>query len=108
MKPSDLDSPDQVTRRGEVLEVELWYPGLDGHATTIEVGLTHVRAADSIQITFDFDRNGYSITQASRFMWIIGEGDEGNYADWQEVAFVPAWGRKETDEEEAARLGGGP
>lgn len=67
--------------------------------SVLEVGLEDVRATDSIRVTYDFDRDGWSILQASRFSWENDEYDrmikagEDPY-DWQEVHFVPAWGRK--------------
>lgn len=83
-----------------VLVVDLWYPRnaknekedrpID-HPTAIEVGLSDVRAADSIRIEYDFGRDGYVIKQASKF-WF--EMDEVCDPDWQEVAFVQAWGRE--------------
>jgi hypothetical protein len=58
----------------------------------IEVGLVDVRAADSILIRYDFQRDGFAIFQASRFEWEAD--DEVQDPDWQEVAFVQAWARE--------------
>jgi hypothetical protein len=99
----------EATRSGDTLSVDLWYPPRRGEApkgngtavAKIEVGLVDVRAADSILIQYDFDRDGYVIKQASRFAWISAEDTD---QDWQEVAFVQAWARKETDEQEDERL----
>lgn len=100
--------------RNGVLGVDMWYPrlGVDGgqprefdHPVTVEVGLSDVRAADSIRIEYDFARDGYSIKQASVFQWEVD--DEVCDADWQEVAFVQAWARQvDPDEgnEDAQRL----
>ena len=76
--------------------VELFYPRVDGNARAVEVGLTDVRAADSLRIEYDFERDGWSIKQASKFGW--DAGDTVCDPDWQEVAFVQAWARqKDTD-----------
>jgi hypothetical protein len=83
---------DHIVSRGRVLEATLFYPRLDDEFNVVEVDLCDVRAADSIQIRFDFDRNGWSIAQASTFEW-AADDDECD-PDWQEVAFVPAWGRE--------------
>jgi hypothetical protein len=84
-----------ITVSEQVANVELFYPRNEGNIHTIEVGLSDVRAADSIQISYDFDRDGWSIKQASRFEWICDENDDGNRdPDWQEVAFVQAWARE--------------
>lgn len=46
--------------RGRLLELDLWYPGVADRVDTVELGLVDVRAADSIRISFDFERDGYS------------------------------------------------
>lgn len=72
--------------------VELTYPRLAGHVDSIEVALDDVRAARSIRIQYDFDRDG----------WVIGtQRDPGNPGPdagcidgddrYFEVAFVRAW-----------------
>ena len=85
----------EVKRYQNVLHVELMYPQCgpeNDRVDTVEVGLCDVRAADSIRITYDYDRDGWSVLQASIFEW---EADDTEHdADWQEVAFVPAWGRE--------------
>jgi hypothetical protein len=59
------------------------------------LGLCDVRAADSIRLSYDFDRDGWKIEQASTFTWT--DADTEMDPDWQEVAFVKAWAReKET------------
>jgi hypothetical protein len=68
--------------------VDLEYPRNPGNPSEVIVGLMDVRAADSLYISYDFDRDG----------WRIGM-DETKEADWGmevvrenvEVAFVPAW-----------------
>ena len=92
MKDRQLDDPNQIFRTGRTLKVDFWYPGCGDNVTHIEVGLVDVRAADSIRIHYDFDRDGYSIEQASIFEW--EEDDEVCDPDWKEVSFVPAWERK--------------
>lgn len=101
-----MDDPNQIgerQRRGiKAITVDLWYPRIDGHITHIEVGLCDVRSADSIRISYDFERDGYKIEQASTFQSQDLTGLEGaeleaakDYdEDWQEVAFVQAWARE--------------
>jgi hypothetical protein len=79
----------------EVKYVEIEYPRNEGNIDCIELGLLDVRAADSVRISYDFERDGWIIYQASVFEWDID--DEICDADWQEVAFVRAWGRKYND-----------
>jgi len=87
----ELDSPDQVTRHEDaLLRVSFWYPRIDGHVNTIEVDLVDVRAADSIRVTFDFDRNGWLISQP------VFSDDEEAEPEWQETAFLDALGKEQT------------
>lgn len=86
-----------VDRRGDMVTVEIWYPGSDGQRVRfVEVGLLDVRAADSVRISYDFDRDGWKIEQARFFDGApIGEVyDPG----WAEVAFVRAWALREREE----------
>lgn len=55
----------------------------------VEIGLEHVRAADSIRVSYDFARDGWKIEQASVFEWDCDdtECDRG----WVEVGFCKAW-----------------
>ena len=76
--------------------VEMEYPRLeDSKAKCIVVGLSDVRAADDIMIEYDFERDGYVIKQASRFVW--DADDKVCDQDWQEVAFVQAWAREDKE-----------
>lgn len=83
---------DAARVHGRTLDLDLWYPRQDGQISAIEVGLVDVRAADSIRIHYDFERDGWVIQQASTFSWTAD--DEACDPDWQEVAFVQAWGRE--------------
>jgi hypothetical protein len=76
-----------------IVGVELQYPRCeDGRPTAVEINLCDVRAADGLLISYDFDRDGWVVKQASRFEWEAGDTvcDPG----WKEVAFVQAWGSK--------------
>jgi hypothetical protein len=70
--------------------VDIQYPR-SGPVTTVEIGIECLRAADSIRVFFDFDRNGYVIQQ--------GSGWHGPYdgINWQEVAFIGAWALEPED-----------
>ena len=65
-----------------------WTHGIDA----IHVGLEDVRASDGIMVSYDFDRDGWVIKQASRFRFSID--DTVCDPDWQEVAFVQSWERE--------------
>lgn len=76
-------------RDGDTIYVDLWYPGCDPEAKYISIGLMHVRAADAIRISYDFERDGYLIEQQELFSHpdgtVVAEGR------WMEVAFIKAW-----------------
>lgn len=84
--------PYAYIRPDGTLEVELWYPRNEGNPSTVELGLTDVRAADSIRIAYDFDRDGWIVLQASG--WALDQS-KGDAMAWYEVAFVKAWAREE-------------
>lgn len=76
----------------DTIKVDLEYPRSEGRAKKIIVSLIDTRAADSIVIEYDFERDG----------WVI-KMDETREVDWgmevvkpeQEVAFIPAWNEKD-------------
>ena len=74
---------------GDTFNVEFNYPGVGDNFKKIQVGLCHVRAADSILIEYDFERDGYSIKQAQVFSW--DADDDKCDPKWKEAAFIPAW-----------------
>jgi len=81
------------------LEVEFNYPEMDEtHLSKplIEVNLCHVRAADGIQVKYDFNRDGWAIYQASTFSW--DEDSKECDMDWKEVSFIQAWQREKEEE----------
>ena len=99
MKPTTTED-DWLTREttgrvGDVVFATLWYPRTETRTRYVNVGLTDVRAADEIRISYDFERDGYKIEQASIFQW--DPSDMVMDRDWQEVAFVEAWGRCRRD-----------
>lgn len=104
-KINGLDSPDQVRRRGNTIEVALWYPPRhdpprrgdrpNDNARYIEVGLECVRAADSIRIHYDYERDGYAVEQPKRTQVLVESTPTmdryDEQVDWIETAFLPAW-----------------
>ena len=93
-RPEFGDSYVEYIKDNRTVSVDLSYPRLDDNANKVEVGICDVRAADNIQIEYDFERDGWSIKQASTFEW--DADDKVCDPDWQEVAFVQAWGREKT------------
>lgn len=102
---SDQWDTKDVVIRGDTACLDIWYPE-QREVKYVSVGLMAVRAADNIRISYDFDRDGWKIEQASRFGWNCA--DAVCDPDWQEVAFVQAWARQETPEQEEARIYGTP
>lgn len=81
----------------DTIRVELAYPRVEGAAKYVEVDLIDVRAADGVRLSYDFERDGWVIEQASTFEW---EADDDKCdPDWKEVAFVQAWGRERNAED---------
>jgi hypothetical protein len=83
---------ESLTRDGTTRRIDLWYPRVEGNPAFAEIGLMDVRAADSIRVSYDFERDGWKIEQASTFEW--ESDDKACDPDWQEVAFIQAWGRQ--------------
>ena len=79
----------------EILYAELQYPRSPDREKAVEVSLCDVRAADSLLLEYDFDRDGWVIMQASKFEW--DGGDPVCDPDWKEVAFVASWAREEKE-----------
>lgn len=80
----------EAKQYGDELSIDLWYPRVeDNPIKKFVIGLMDVRAADDIRISYDFDRDGWKIEQASTFEWSVD--DKICDPDWQEVAFIRAW-----------------
>lgn len=86
-----LDDPTQVRRHDDTIRVSFWYPRSPGNVRQIEIDLCDVRAADSIRVHYDFDRDGYVIEQNA---YEIDGSEATDLNDWQEVAFIKAWARE--------------
>ena len=68
--------------------VDIWYPRVAGNPLGVEVSLNDVRAARSIRVGYDFDRDGFVIIAPNN----PGDGEhDDDDCTWAEVAFVPAW-----------------
>jgi hypothetical protein len=93
MRETMIENARLVPLKDNTLLVDLQYPRNPGQKfSTVEVNMTEVRACDSIRITYDFERDGWSIRQAPTFSW---PADAPVFdSDWQEVAFVQAWARE--------------
>lgn len=91
--PESTPWTECVTSRGDCIDVEIWYPRTDSSpCRAVRIGLMDVRAADSIQVRYNFDRDGWVILQ-ERMVEIPGGGGMVSKApeEWVEAAFVPAW-----------------
>jgi hypothetical protein len=84
-----------VRQQDRRISVALCYPDVEQNINAVEIELVDVRAADSILVSYDKGRDGWSIKQASKFEW--EPGDEVCDPDWQEVAFIQAWARQPPD-----------
>lgn len=76
------------------ISVDLYYPRAqvrdrtDQQPQQVNIGLLCVRAANSITVDYDFDRDGYRVRMPSKFRWNCGEEQDDQL---KEVAFIPAW-----------------
>lgn len=105
-KMTILNEAQQI---GDELHIDLWYPDLPSDKSfpslpgdlkdvrCFVIGLMDVRAADNIRVSYDKDRDGWKIEQASTFKWAAD--DKVCDPDWQEVAFIQAWARQKDDSE---------
>ncbi len=83
---------DQARIHDGTCRIDLWYPDTpDATVRRFVIGLVDVRAADDIRVSYDKERDGWKIEQASIFRW--DADDEECDPDWQEVAFIKAWAR---------------
>lgn len=94
------DSPlkqilEYAKQYGDALHIYIWYPRTDNPIKAIQVGLMDVRAADDIRIEYDFERDGWVISQAQVFEWDV---DERVDPEWKEVAFIKAWASERNNE----------
>lgn len=90
---NDCMTIKEAFRRGDIVHIDLWYPRVDGNPSYLQIGLMDTRAADDLRISYDFVRDGWSVEQASTFRWDVDD-DECD-PDWEEVAFIEAWGRRD-------------
>ncbi|KQP94127.1 hypothetical protein ASF60_13565 [Methylobacterium sp. Leaf113] len=91
-----------VNAYGDTLNVELTYPNItvDG-CRHIHVNQESVRASDGIRLSYDYDRDGWSIEQQV-MIDLGGCMDTPNPDEWVEVAFVRSWGLVREPNGEAA------
>lgn len=57
------------------------------NTASVIVGASLVRCVNDLKITFDFERNGWSISRATVFNWSID--DEECDPCWKEDCFIP-------------------
>lgn len=83
----------EARQYGDELHIDLWYPDVpNSDVSKLVIGLMDVRASDDIRVSYDKDRDGWKIEQASIFEW--DADDKVCDPDWQEVAFIQAWARE--------------
>lgn len=75
--------------RWDTFTAEFSYPRIENKIKKIRVWLSDVRAADTMTIEFDFDRNGYVIKMDKMKYYDNGDLPDTIIED-DEVAFIPA------------------
>ena len=68
----------------EAMHLDLVYPRNQGHVECVEVGLTDVRSADSVRLSYDFVRDGWKVEQERS---VRKEWGEVLSLGWEEVGF---------------------
>lgn len=88
MSGRDWDTMDLIGH--EEATVTLSYPRCENNPKAIEIVLSDVRAADDIRVEYDFERDGWKISQK-----VYAIADDGQLLDeseeWHEQALLPAW-----------------
>ena len=76
-------------RERKVMHVELEYPRCEGNYNAIDISLCCIRASDGILVAYDFDRDGWVISQPT----VLGWHPDDKECDpcYKEVAFVQSW-----------------
>jgi hypothetical protein len=69
--------------------------------TVLVLGLSHVRAADNIEIQYDFTRDGWVIFRTVTVGWTEPTAEK-HYIEGiekrKELAFIPSWDEEQADE----------
>lgn len=85
---SDFDDiKDDVRHAGDAVSVEIFYPR-QRSIKAVQVGLCDVRAADDVRIEYDFERDGWKVSQRH---YAQADGYMTCDGAWHEMAFLPAW-----------------
>lgn len=94
-----------VSADKDTLTVELTYPQITKEGCRhIFVNQESVRASDGILLSYDYERDGWSIQQQV-YVDLGGCMDQPNPDEWIEVAFVPSWSlRREATESDLRSL----
>lgn len=77
---------DEARQDGDSLRLDLFYPRSEGNIKHFIIGLVDVRAANSIRVSYDFERDGWKIERPTKFEWDVN--DSVCDPEWKEVAFV--------------------
>lgn len=95
MKPNQINIEDydkgiSIFEKGDTVVAEFFYPRIHP-VKHVEIGLSDVRASDSIRAHYDFERDGWVVEQS-----YINEVQKDGYIDatgeqWEEVGFFGAW-----------------
>lgn len=94
---------DIIHLNDKTIVVDLCYPRSPDRFNAVEINLVDVRASDGIQISYDFERDGWVVKQSLEFNsndfdkdgWALDQSQlKARDPDWQEVSFIQSWGRE--------------
>ncbi|KQP81620.1 DUF6221 family protein [Aeromicrobium sp. Leaf291] len=86
LEPVDVEAPTAPPAYDPdaTVRVALSYPGVNGNATSLTVGLEAVRAADELVLMYDFNRDGWSVRREDfpdDELAFIGAYDDRSWVD---------------------------
>lgn len=72
----------------KITVIELWYPrsNTNEYPNAVEIDLVDVRAANSILVEYDFDRDGWMVSKPTVHSWPIDDNECD--PQYKEVAFI--------------------
>lgn len=80
---------EDIRIRDRTLYLDIYYPRSPDMVNRIDIGLSDRTASDGIQVSYDFERDGWVIWQPTVLEW----EDDDVVCDpcFKEVAFVQSW-----------------
>lgn len=98
MKNLSVENIDVLQVGENVVEVDINYPR-NSPIDTIEIELFDMRAADALRVQYDYERDGWVMSQPRQYYVPLGDDSFDLEIEWIESAFCPAWKYELKDDE---------